>query len=373
MPTMKVLILIARGLRADYLGCYGNPRVETPALDTLAASGVVFDRHFADAADPAGAHRAWLTGRYRFPDDSSPLGTDLVSLLSSRGVTTAAVIDGSQPSAGSWREGWQSTEAIACADNETRLERTIAAARAALLRLKASDHWLLVIELATPLPPWHVPAEFGDHYFRDEIAEDDDEEDEDGAAVNVEPLTPLPDPPLGSIDRDDDTLCLRIQGSYSAAVTYLDAGLAELMRGVSDDVLVLITSDAGFALGENGFVGPGLPWPAESVTQLPLIIRSPGRTEAALRVSALTQTVDLAPTLAALFGSPFPDAQGHDLGPLMLGEADSVRPYAVSWILAGEKIGRALRSPEWSFLVPAGTEDGVIALARSSGRPLGSQ
>jgi len=44
---MKVLVLAARGLQTAYLGCYGNPWIATPNLDALAASGVVFDQHFA--------------------------------------------------------------------------------------------------------------------------------------------------------------------------------------------------------------------------------------------------------------------------------------------------------------------------------------
>src|ERR671934_262335 len=54
---MRVLVIVARGLQLGYLGCYGNTWVETPAIDALAARGVVCDQHFADAADPEGARR----------------------------------------------------------------------------------------------------------------------------------------------------------------------------------------------------------------------------------------------------------------------------------------------------------------------------
>ena len=52
---MKAIILVARGLQLGALGCYGNAWIDTPALDTLAAEGIVFDQHFADNVDPAGA------------------------------------------------------------------------------------------------------------------------------------------------------------------------------------------------------------------------------------------------------------------------------------------------------------------------------
>ena len=67
---MKVLVLAARGLQAAYVGCYGNPWIATPNLDALAAEGVVFDRHFADRADAAGA---WLDLARRPPSSAGPV------------------------------------------------------------------------------------------------------------------------------------------------------------------------------------------------------------------------------------------------------------------------------------------------------------
>ena len=67
---MKVLVLAARGIQTAYMGCYGNPWIATPNLDALAASGVVFDQHFADRADSAGARRTWRDGRHHLPDPS---------------------------------------------------------------------------------------------------------------------------------------------------------------------------------------------------------------------------------------------------------------------------------------------------------------
>ncbi len=61
---MKVVVLNARGLHLGYIGPAGNEWIETPALDRLAAEGVVFDQHIADQPDPAGARRAWRSGRF---------------------------------------------------------------------------------------------------------------------------------------------------------------------------------------------------------------------------------------------------------------------------------------------------------------------
>src|SRR5437667_12652199 len=64
---MKALVLVARGLHLGTIGCYGNEWIQTPHLDQLAAEGIVFDQHYADQPDTAGAQRAWQTACYRLP------------------------------------------------------------------------------------------------------------------------------------------------------------------------------------------------------------------------------------------------------------------------------------------------------------------
>jgi len=40
------LVIMTDQQRADHLGCYGNPIVKTPTLDTLAARGIRFDQFY---------------------------------------------------------------------------------------------------------------------------------------------------------------------------------------------------------------------------------------------------------------------------------------------------------------------------------------
>src|SRR5215470_8116527 len=57
------LFFITDQLRADHLGCYGNPTIRTPAIDGLAARGVAFDRFYV-ASPVCQPNRATLmTGR----------------------------------------------------------------------------------------------------------------------------------------------------------------------------------------------------------------------------------------------------------------------------------------------------------------------
>ncbi len=61
---MNILFIIADQWRGECLSALGHPHVKTPNLDALAADGVTFNRHYAQAA-PCGPSRACLyTGMY---------------------------------------------------------------------------------------------------------------------------------------------------------------------------------------------------------------------------------------------------------------------------------------------------------------------
>jgi arylsulfatase A-like enzyme len=76
-PALNVLFITADQWRGDCLSAVGHPVVRTPNLDRLAAEGVLFTRHFANAA-PCGPSRACLhTGLYLQNHRSGTNGTPL--------------------------------------------------------------------------------------------------------------------------------------------------------------------------------------------------------------------------------------------------------------------------------------------------------
>ncbi|MYS79605.1 sulfatase-like hydrolase/transferase [Embleya scabrispora] len=66
MPVRNVLFLMTDQHRTDTLGCYGNPAVDTPALDSLAADGTRFDRFYTPTAICTPARASLFTGQYPF-------------------------------------------------------------------------------------------------------------------------------------------------------------------------------------------------------------------------------------------------------------------------------------------------------------------
>jgi arylsulfatase A-like enzyme len=346
---MKVVIINARGLHLGYPSAYGNEWIETPAIDRLAAEGVVFDQHIADRPDPAGARRAWRGGRYYFPGaEPAEPAPDVVRLLKDAGVLTTLILDTGRPAPAAFAEGWDVVMEAESDEEATALDYALEGAGQALESLSETADWLLWLELGVLLPPWDVPDEFLARY----LAEPGEEEDDEEPAA----LEPLLDSPAGSIDPDDDLTFVRLQRSYAAAVSYLDAGLELLLRdleerGRLDDVLLILTTDHGLPLGEHGEVGAAGSRLHDELVHLPLLLRLPKAEQAGRRVPTLTQPVDLMPTLLDAFGLPPAPVHGHSLLPLARGTAAKVRDYACSGLRLGDAVEWALRSPEWAFLL----------------------
>ncbi|MEZ4831612.1 MAG: sulfatase-like hydrolase/transferase [Caldilineaceae bacterium] len=60
----NILLILCDQLRADALGCYGNPIVQTPHLDRLARSGAVYEQCIVTQPTCTPSRASILTGCY---------------------------------------------------------------------------------------------------------------------------------------------------------------------------------------------------------------------------------------------------------------------------------------------------------------------
>jgi len=95
-----------------------------------------------------------------------------------------------------------------------------------------------------------------------------------------------------------------LHGHY-AALSYMDALVGRLLQALKDrelleNTVVVLTSDHGFHDGEHGYWGKHNLW--ERSLAVPLLIRLPGAARGGTRITALTEHVDLYPTLCQLCG-----------------------------------------------------------------------
>ncbi len=112
----------------------------------------------------------------------------------------------------------------------------------------------------------------------------------------------------------------RYMRDYLATVASLDDNVGRLLdyldeAGLSNDTLVVYTSDQGFYLGEHGWYDKRFMY--EESLRTPLLLRYPAELDAAIRQDALVLNLDLAPTILDFAGVRVPDAmQGASLRPL---------------------------------------------------------
>ena len=354
---MKILVLILRGFHLGYLGCYGNSWIDTPHLDSLSSEGVVFDHHYVDCPSLAGARRAWRTGRYHFPSlEPKPAlalsdAQDLLSVLRGSNIP-AILISDSEILSGNDDEKWH--ERIPYRLNETKNDFSTTIGKTvlqAIRKLKSQDHGLVCVETNFLNPPW-----FQDESAADYFSEPADEDSSEG------PIEPLNNPTIGWVDRSDDLAFARLQRTYATMVSQLDGRMGELMeelRGRERDnpMMLVVTTDRGFPLGEHGLTGDYRPWLHEELVHIPLIIHMPKGTSAGTRIRALTQPVDLMPTLLDAFGCNVLQVDGSSLLPLIRGDQERIREFACSGLRIGNALEWSLRTHDWAFLTPIFPEE----------------
>lgn len=132
---------------------------------------------------------------------------------------------------------------------------------------------------------------------------------------------------LGLTPAEADRLTALLALLYRSQVAYLDRRFGEIVdaiaaAGLLDESLIVFTADHGELIERRAH---GMRWThgfilSEEDIVVPLIIRAPGVRPQ--RIDAVTRSIDVFPTIAALAGLPLADhvAEGVDLSPALRGE-----------------------------------------------------
>jgi arylsulfatase A-like enzyme len=200
--------------------------------------------------------------------------------------------------------------------------------------LRAFDRWLtqnpksrsfIYLHFIPPHVPYEQPEEYTGRYR--------DQTPPDFVAANYTPNKFLFPIKVKGHKRESPPLPEWIN-LYDANLRYGDWAIGEVKRllekhGLYDQTLLILTSDHGDGFGEHGF-----PWHHggiyPEVTNIPLVMRLPGGGAGGKNINALTETIDLLPTVYDLVQAPFPggEVQGKSLLPLMTGQQAKVRDYS---------------------------------------------
>jgi arylsulfatase A-like enzyme len=148
------------------------------------------------------------------------------------------------------------------------------------------------------------------------------------------------------------------------------AQLAEL--GLTDNTIILFSSDHGITHGEFGLGGKALNY--DTCLRVPLIAFDP-RTASRLkthRSAALVQSVDIAPTMLDLAGVAVPAAmQGQSFRPALSGETFNGRAAAFAENLwstyAGNPRCESVRTAEWKYIRYFANDHALFSGSRGDG------
>lgn len=145
-----------------------------------------------------------------------------------------------------------------------------------------------------------------------------------------------------------DSVQRRLIHGYYASVAYMDAQIGRLLdalkaNGLDKNTIVVLWGDHGMWCKHTNF---------EQATRAPLIITAPGF-RANQKTRALTEFVDVFPTLCELTGLKTPNAlAGKSLVSVLRKPTGSGKPYAVSqYPRKGDQVmGYAIRTDRYRYV-----------------------
>ncbi|MGH9664787.1 MAG: sulfatase family protein, partial [Bryobacteraceae bacterium] len=324
-------------LRAQALGCMGNPDVRTPHIDKLASEGLLFGNTIANTPVCCPARANILAGEYTHRNGM--VANDLrlrestitlPELLHKAGYRTGFIgkwhLDGGPRMPGyippgPRRHGFEYWAANECSHSHFHtqyfrdsprpipIDRFEPAAWADLgiefLRTSKTDHRPFFVEIAMGPPhnPYKAPPEYAKRY--------------DPAKLTMRPnwvsRPGLPGPSEIA--------------QYYGAITAIDDQVGRLLStldelDLAEDTIVIFASDHGDMLGSQGRLLKRKPW--EESIRVPGIVRYPRLIPKGRTTDCLLSHVDFAPTLLSLCGvKPPRNMQGADLSAVVRGEKDA--------------------------------------------------
>lgn len=333
------------------LGCMGNPHIETPNVDRLAADGLLFTNAFVTTAICCSNRACILTGqhmrRHGIEDFQKPLSAEALDetypvLLKKAGYRTGYL--------GKFAVGWPKPEVrhlslpaekfdywlgfpqtinfLQKTDGQERYLTDLMTEKAIefLRENPAGRPFCLTIAFKEPHGPWnYFDPDVPDIYEGVSIPPP--------ATLTAEAYAREPQFIRDSLNGGHVPKWIEKGQTYQEHVrtfyrliTRVDIAVGKIMAalralGLDENTVVIFTSDHGSMLGAHGLAGKWLMY--EESIRVPLVIRDP-RQPAELRgkrCEKMALSIDLAPTMLSMAGVPVPErVQGRSLEPLVRGE-----------------------------------------------------
>lgn len=366
-PPHNLLFVSLDTTRRDHLPTYGYPRATAPTLDRLAARSAVFENAVAQATITNPSHASMFTGLYphshsvgrntrKLPDEF----LTLAEIFLESGFRTGGFVSGFPLRSGitGIDQGFEQYDSDFKRRRSGRL--TVERALAWLAGIQPEERFFLFVHLYDAHGPYDPLPEYL-KLFRHHTP---------GRALsNIPQYQQL---------RTDDGRLIRSEAEYidryDALIRYQDDLLGELLNAVDlGRTAVVVVADHGETLSDREeFLNLNHGTSAfEEQIAIPLILYAPAIKPG--HITELAETVDLLPTLTALFAIAKPEPavlEGENLLPLLRESGDGERSpgYAfsssrarLSWRVRGYDLQRgqwihSVRSARWKLIVYPGTQ-----------------
>lgn len=354
----NVLFIMSDDHATHAISAYGSKINTTPNIDRIATTGMRFSNAFCENSLCSPSRAAMLTGtmscRNGVPDLSTPLPLDRTvfpALLGRAGYQTALI--------GKWHLHRDPT----CFDHWDMLpgqgdyhdpvfisatgKKQVKGYVTEIITDKCIDWlehrdpakpFLLMCHHKAPHRSWEPDAKHAKMYEDSDIPVpetfDDDYATRSAAAkrqtmsvekdLNTTDLKQTPPEGLSGAELKKWKY-QRYMKDYLRCVASVDDNIGRLLdyldaHGLTDNTIVIYTSDQGFFLGDHGWYDKRFMY--EESLRMPLLIRASGITKPASVSTAFVQNIDFAPTLLDLCGVAIPkEMQGVSIRPLLQGAA----------------------------------------------------
>ncbi len=330
LRPLNLVVVTIDTLRPDHLHCYGYQKIETPNIDGIARTGVLFENAVTETPltppshasiftglNPT-AHHVRNTGGFVLPSSTTTLAT----ILQKQGWDTAAFIssavlkkffgfnqgfavyDDQMPKPGKGHEFIE--------DAERRAGDTVDHALG-WLASQSGKPFFLWVHVYDPHAPYQPPSPYKEQY-KDRL--------------------------------------------YDGEIAYADHELGRLFDAIrkkspADQTLIAILSDHGESLGEHGEYTHGV-FLYDSTLRIVFLLAGPG-VRAGMRVKEQARAIDFLPTILDLMGGRAPKSvQGASLTPYFQGkDAGTAVSYAETLypkINMGWAELRAIRTNHWKYI-----------------------
>lgn len=362
----NILFIMTDDQRQDALSTYGNTILRTPNIDRIATGGVRFRQSFVTNSLCAPSRASLLTGLYSFAhgvttNAGGPLfynqpglaeeQTTFVHLLRRAGYHTALVGKWHLRSRPTGFDQWTIFPSQGLYHDPDMLAGTLDTPLDAAIPLRLRGHaddivgdlaleylrrrprdrpFCLLYQFKSPHRAWQPAERFANAFADVDIPLPRTYEDrlDPEALRNAEmALADMPDfrergvdPSLPADVRKRMNLEHLVKNYYRVLLS-VDENVGRVLdeldaQGLTEDTIVVYTSDNGFFLGEHGLFDKRLMY--EESIRVPLLIRYPFRIAPHADETHMVLNVDVAPALLELAGVPVPGwMHGRSFVPLL--------------------------------------------------------